>query len=118
MIAPIEIETVPTSSVIDEATTIRVGNPRDLSVFRTIVAIGAVQVITMLFTLVRSKVVAISAGPAGVGAISVVDQVVVLVAQISTFSLPYASIKMLSAAHSEGRESFARGYSAFLRLLF
>jgi len=69
MIAPIEIETVPTSSVIDEATTIRVGNPRDLSVFRTIVAIGAVQVITMLFTLVRSKVVAISAGPAGVGAL-------------------------------------------------
>ncbi len=95
----------------------RVGSTGNLTVFRTIIAIGAVQVVTMLFMLVRSKVVAISAGPAGVGAISVVDQVVVLVAQISTFSLPYASIKMLSAAHSEGRESFARGYTAFLRLL-
>ena len=117
MIAPIEIETVPTSSVIKEAPTINVGNTGHLTVFRTIVAIGAVQVLTMLFTLVRSKVVAISAGPAGVGAISVIDQVVVLIAQISTFSLPYASIKMLSAAHSEGRESFARGFTAFLRLL-
>jgi antigen flippase len=117
MMAPVEIETVPTSSVIKEAPAMRVGAPRDLTAFRTIVAIGAVQVVTMLFMLVRSKVVALTAGPAGVGAISVVDQVVVLIAQISTFSLPFASIKMLSAAHSEGRESFARGYAAFLRLL-
>jgi antigen flippase len=117
MIAPIEIETAPSSSVMKEAATINVRSAGNLTVFRTIVAIGAVQVLTMLFTLMRSKVVAITAGPAGVGAISIVDQVVVLVAQISTFSLPYASIKMLSAAHSESRESFARGFAAFLRLL-
>src|ERR1700716_193468 len=117
MTAAAEIETAPTSSVIKKTPTMRLGSTGSLTVFRTIVAIGAVQVLTMLFTLMRSKVVAISAGPAGVGAISIVDQVVVLVAQISTFSLPYASIKMLSAAHSESRESFARGFAAFLRLL-
>ncbi len=117
MMTPVPAEVGPSSGTISQVVSQGIPLQKNLKVFRTIVAIGAVQVVTMLFTLVRSKAVALTAGPAGVGAISVVDQVVLLIAQISTFSLPYASIKMLSAAHSEGRESFARGYSAFLRLL-
>jgi antigen flippase len=88
-----------------------------LPALNAIVTIGAIQVVTMAFGLLRSKVIAVTAGPAGVGAIGVIDQVVLLVGQVSTFSLPYASVKFLSAAHSEGQEAFARGYLAFLRVL-
>lgn len=96
------------------------GQPRGggaLSVFQIMVTLGGIQVATMAFNVLRSKIVAMTGGPAGVGVISVVDQVVGLVAQVSTFSLPYASVKFLSAAHSEGREAFARKYLAFLRVL-
>lgn len=90
---------------------------RNFPVLQAIVTIGAVQVATMFFNLVRSKIVALTAGPEGLGAIGVIDQVVAMVAQISTFSLPYASAKFLSAAHSESREAFAKQYVAFLRAL-
>src|SRR5262249_61690000 len=70
-------------------------------VLRTILTIGIIQAGTMAFYLVRSKITAVTVGPVGVGTISVVDQVVALVTQVSTFSLPYAAVKFLSAAHSE-----------------
>lgn len=85
--------------------------------FRTIVGLGAIQVVVMAFNLLRSKIVAVTVGPAGVGAISLIDQVAALVAQICTFSLPYAAVKFLSAAHSEGREAFTSQYVTFLRVL-
>ena len=91
--------------------------PVSAPVLRTILAIGVIQAGTMAFYLVRSKITAVTVGPAGVGTISVVDQVVALVTQVSTFSLPYAAVKFLSAAHSESREAFARQYAAFLRAL-
>ena len=86
-------------------------------VLRAILTIGIIQAGTMAFYLVRSKITAVTVGPVGVGTISVVDQVVALVTQVSTFSLPYAAVKFLSAAHSESREAFARQYAAFLRAL-
>ncbi len=82
-----------------------------------IATLGAIQVLTMGFTLVRSKVVAVTLGPAGVGAIGLIDQVTIMVAQICTFSLPFAAVKFLSEAHSESRQAFADLYIAFLRLL-
>ncbi|HKA35555.1 MAG TPA: polysaccharide biosynthesis C-terminal domain-containing protein [Thermoanaerobaculia bacterium] len=94
--------------------------PREIvsaPVLRTILTIGIIQAGTMAFYLVRSKITAVTVGPVGVGTISVVDQVVALVTQVSTFSLPYAAVKFLSAAHSESHEAFARQYAAFLRAL-
>jgi len=90
---------------------------RSLPVFQTILTLGSIQAVAMGFTLVRSKIIAVAGGPASVGAISLIDQVVALVAQISTFSLPFASVKFLSAAHSESHEAFANLYMAFLRVL-
>jgi O-antigen/teichoic acid export membrane protein len=91
---------------------------RPLPVFRTIATVGAIQVLAMAFQLVRSKVVAVTLGPGGVGTISMVDQVAALVAQVATFSLPFAAVKFLSAAHSEGRQAFTDLYAAFLRALW
>ena len=86
-------------------------------VIHTIATVGLIQVLSMAFTLLRSKVVALTLGTTGVGAIGLIDQVATLIAQISTFSLPVAAVKFLSAAHSESRDAFARLYSAFLRVL-
>ena len=91
--------------------------PGSFPVLQTILTIGVIQVVTMAFNVARSKIVAVTAGPVGIGTISVVDQLVALVTQISTFSLPYAAVKFLSAAHSESREAFVRKYIAFLRAL-
>jgi O-antigen/teichoic acid export membrane protein len=88
-----------------------------VSLVQTIASIGVIQVASMCFLLVRSKVVAVTLGPEGVGAISLIDQVVGLVAQVCTFSLPFAAIKFLSAAHSEGQQSFANLYATLLRAL-
>jgi O-antigen/teichoic acid export membrane protein len=85
---------------------------------KMIVTIGAIQFLAIVINLVRSKAVAVLLGPEGVGTISVIDQVVQFAAYLSAFSLPLASIKFLSRAHSQGAEEFRRMYSAFLTLLF
>jgi O-antigen/teichoic acid export membrane protein len=86
-----------------------------------IAVIGGFQVFAMLFGLIRSKVIALTVGPQGVGAISVVDQLVALVAQVSALGLPFASVKLLSAAHSshttDGGAAFQALYRSFLRWL-
>jgi antigen flippase len=69
----------------------------------------------MCFQLARSKAVAVALGPDGVGAISLIDQSAGLVAQISTFSLPFAAVKFLSAAHGRSHQSFASLYAALVR---
>ena len=87
------------------------------SLARFVLSIGLIQVLTMIFTLGRSKVVAVMLGPAGVGTVGLLDQVVGVVTQICAFSLPAATVKFLSTAHSDGHSVFARLYATFFRLL-
>lgn len=82
-----------------------------------IAAIGAIQVLTVLFNILRSKLLAVLLGPAGIGAASVVDQAVALVLQLSALSLPFASVRFLSRAHSQGEDAFHRTYSGLISIL-
>jgi O-antigen/teichoic acid export membrane protein len=84
---------------------------------RIIATIGAIQVLAICVTLVRSKILAVTLGPEGVGVTGLIDQVVQLVNYISAFSLPFISVKFLSRAHSTGPEAFRRTYSNFLQML-
>jgi O-antigen/teichoic acid export membrane protein len=84
---------------------------------KIILAIGGIQVAAILISIVRSKVVAVLLGPAGVGVVSVIDQVVQLITYLSAFSLPMAAVRFLSRAHSEGEEPFRRTYAAFLQAI-
>src|SRR5215831_10689785 len=77
------------------------GSLATLKIFQTIAALGGVQITAMALNLIRSKVVAVTLGPSGVGAIGLVDQVTTLVAYVIAFSLPMAAVKFLSASHSE-----------------
>lgn len=85
--------------------------------FRLIVGIGALQVVVVLINMLRSKMVAVILGPQGVGIIGVVDQLVQIVLYVSTLSLPFAAVRFLSRAHSDGGDAFKNSYAAFLRVL-
>jgi PST family polysaccharide transporter len=79
--------------------------------------IGALQVLGGITFLVRTKVIAVVLGPAGVGLVSVIDQFVQMMLQLSAFAIPFAAIKILSQAHSESAEKFRATYATLLRLL-
>ncbi len=84
---------------------------------KTIALVGALQIVGVLLFVVRVKTTAVLLGPAGVGVVSVVDQFVQLVLQLSAVSLPFAAVKFLSRAHSRGQADFRSTYHALLNLL-
>lgn len=84
---------------------------------RILVGIGALQILAVLVNFARTKVTALLVGPEGVGIISVIDQTVQFVAHTCALSLPFATVKFLSKAHSEGADAFREGYGVFFTLL-
>lgn len=84
---------------------------------RIIATLGGIQILAVIFNILRSKLLAVLLGPEGIGAASVVDQAATLVLQISAFSLPFASVRFLSRAHSLGPDTFRRMYSGLLSAL-
>lgn len=84
---------------------------------RIILGIGVLQVVVVLINMVRTKLVAVILGPQGVGVIGVVDQLVQIVLYVSTLSLPFAAVRFLSRAHSDGPDAFRNSYATFLRTL-
>jgi PST family polysaccharide transporter len=96
--------------------------PARASSFRplqAIVALGGIQALTMAAGLARTKVLAHLLGPAGVGVSSVIDQVVSLIAQVGSLSIPFVALKFLSRARDDSREDTRRIYDAlFVILLF
>lgn len=84
---------------------------------RIIAVLGAIQLVTVAVNVLRGKLLAVLLGPAGVGVVSVVDQTVLLVAQLSALALPFAAVKFLSRAHSESQADFAQTFTGLLRAL-
>lgn len=84
---------------------------------QAIVALGGIQALTMAAGLARTKVLAHLLGPAGVGVVSVVDQVVSLVAQVGSLSIPFVALKFLSRTRDEAREDTRRIYDALFVVL-
>ncbi len=71
----------------------------------------------MLAGLARTKVLAVLLGPAGVGVASVIDQVVSLVAQLGSLSIPFVGLKFLARARDGGAEETRSIYDALVMLL-
>jgi len=84
---------------------------------KIIATLGTIQVLVITANLIRSKIMAVLLGPAGVGVVSVVDQSVYFLAQVSALSIPFATIKFLSRAQSQGHAEFNRTYSVLFRIL-
>ena len=84
---------------------------------KVILTIGSIQVVAIAIQFIRTKVVAVMLGPEGVGVVSTIDQIVQFAAFATALSIPLASVKFLSKAHSEGHEAFKRYYTGFFNLL-
>lgn len=84
---------------------------------KIITTLGVIQILAVFFNVLRSKLLAVLLGPEGIGAISVVDQTAALVLQISAVSIPFASVRFLSRAHSQGSDEFRHTYSGLLSAL-
>lgn len=84
---------------------------------RAITVLALFQLGVALANLVRVKVVAIETGPAGLGLVTLIEQIVLFAALAFTLSLPFAAVKFLSFAHSQSRRSFVRAYIGFRRAL-
>ena len=84
---------------------------------QAILALGGIQAFTMLAGLARTKVLALLLGPAGVGVASVIDQVVSLVAQLGSLSIPFVGLKFLARARDDGANETRSIYDALVVLL-
>ncbi|MGI8494302.1 MAG: oligosaccharide flippase family protein, partial [Pyrinomonadaceae bacterium] len=85
--------------------------------FKVILTIGTIQILAILIQFIKSKIIAVYLGPAGIGIIGTIDQIVQFVAFLSVFGFPAASIKFLSKAHSEEDDSFKKSYVGFFYVL-
>lgn len=78
-----------------------------------VLALGASQVLGSLLNLARAKSVAVLLGPAGIGIVSVVDQLGQVAVFTASLALPHAGVKYLSRAHSESRPALVGRYHLF-----
>ena len=88
---------------------------------RVLLTIGAVQVITMLVLLMRTKTLALMLGPEYVGVMAVIDKLLAVVAQTVSLSLPFAAVKFLpecwAAGPAQFRDLFARMRNVSMALI-
>mgnify|MGYP003111556937 CR=1 FL=1 len=61
---------------------------------------GGVQVINILITIIRSKVVAVLLGPAGMGIMGLLNSSIGLIGNLTNFGLKTSAIKEVAAAHA------------------
>lgn len=82
-----------------------------------IVALGGIQALTMLAGLARTKLLALLLGPAVLGIVGVIDQVVALVTHGGSLSTPFIAMKFLSRRLAEGMERVRRVFTGLFRLM-
>ena len=73
---------------------------------RAFVTIGALQALTMLVLLVRTKGLALLLGPAWLGVMSVIDRLLAVFAQTAALSLPFAALRFLPGKWESGTGHF------------
>ncbi len=79
---------------------------------RTLLTIGAVQFVTMLVMLVRTKTLAVSQGPEFVGAMAVIDKLLAVIAQTLSYSLPFAALRFLPERWNASPAAYRRLYAS------
>jgi O-antigen/teichoic acid export membrane protein len=71
-----------------------------------LLTIAALQLLTMLVLLVRTKTLALLLGPDGVGVLGLVDKLLATVAQTISLSLPFAAVRFLPELWSQNQDEF------------
>ncbi len=75
---------------------------------RAIALLGAAQALTLAAGFARWKIAALLIGPAGVGIVSVIDQLSQVALQLGSFNLPTVALRFLGAARDRGHAAFGR----------
>ncbi len=83
--------------------------------FKIIVSLAGIQFLQAAVQVFKMKFVALMLGPDGLGVISLINQFVQLVIQVSTLALPWVATRFMAVAHSHGHESFERKVKVFFR---
>lgn len=90
--------------------------PTNKTLAKAIMIFGGVQFLTILATVIRTKVAAETVGPMGVGLSSLFLSVTSFVATAASLGISTSSIQTLSKIHSEGNIEEERREIALLRL--
>ena len=83
----------------------------------TITTMGFLQALSIVANAARAKVIAVLLGPEGVGVVGIVDQVVLVVVNISSLSLPFSALPFLSRSYGQGRAVFEQTYVRFFTVV-
>lgn len=88
-------------------------------VFKATSLFGGVQLIQILISAVKSKVIALFLGPSGMGIFRLLKTTVDLVGQITNFGLPTSAVKFIANAFTKGNDTEAyRLIRIFQKLLW
>ena len=88
-------------------------------IFKATSILGTVQVFNIVISVIRSKVVAVLLGPAGMGVVSIFTSTIGLIGQITNFGLGTSAVKNIAVA-SETNDSnkLAKTTSVFRKLVW
>ncbi|UUC45479.1 oligosaccharide flippase family protein [Flavobacterium cerinum] len=79
---------------------------------------GGVQVFNILVSIIRSKIIAVLIGPAGMGIAGLLNATLNLIGGFSNLGLETSAVKDISIAKTQGPEKVARIIKVFSTLLF
>ncbi len=65
---------------------------------------GGVQVFNILISIIRSKVMAVLLGPAGIGILGLFNSTIVLLSSLTNFGLGISAVKDIAAARETKNE--------------
>lgn len=92
-------------------------SPTTAKILKALSIFGSVQVITILCSVVRTKLVAIWLGPIGVGLISIYNQTIDLLSSTTQLNLRQSAVRDLSEARSSGAADRTIGTVRILALI-
>ena len=72
------------------------------SIFKATSLFGGVQAYQILIGVIRSKIIAVLLGPAGMGVLQLFNSSTELIKQVSSFGLSQSAVRDVSVAASEG----------------
>lgn len=88
-------------------------------VFKATSIFGGVQVFNILIAVLRSKLVAVLLGPAGMGIVSLFTTTIGLITGITNFGLGTSAVKNIAAAEGSGNnEKLGKTVAVFRRLIW
>jgi O-antigen/teichoic acid export membrane protein len=88
-------------------------------IFKATTIFGGVQVFQIIISIVRSKIIAVLLGPAGMGIAGLLASTIALISGFTNFGLATSAVKNIAAAHaSEDSEEISLVISVFRRLVW